>query len=428
MAACLLFCLFVCFVACLVSFEIKHRHMSCISLTMYCFQFLVQQSSHNGLEGGGGLLCFVFLLCEIICRQFVLVICVGKSNQASRIVNFKNLIRVPITRFDSVHSTDLSVALFNAQSIGPRVKRSAVNEYILSNDTDILCVTETWLRAAGDEAKCRDLAPSGHSTTSFPRSTSTCGGGLAFIVSDRLLPHSAFTSVFPFSHTSFELAHLSLSLGQSHLNVFCLYRPPPNKQNRLTDSLFIQEFPDFLEYANSLMGSLLIMGDFNFHFDNPTQLYMAKVLDIISSFGLCQLVSEPTHTRGHSVDWVVYREEDDLLKLTSVDHNLSSDHFRVSCSLNLSKPPIPRAYRQVCRLASLDMAAFKISLQAGMPSEPKADELFHVLRSTLDKHAPVARRLVSDRPHSPWYNSVGPELFKAKRERRKAEKRWRTCS
>ena len=168
------------------------------------------------------------------------------------------------------------------------------------------------------------------------------------------------------------------------------------------------------------------MGDFNFHFDNSTQLYTAKVLDIISSFGLCQSVSEPTHTRGHIVDWVVYREEDDLLKLTSVDHNLSSDHFCVSCSLNLSKPPIPRANRQVRRLASLDMAAFKISLQAGMPSEPTADELFHVLRSTLDKHAPVARRLVSDRPHSPWYNSVGPELLKAKRERRKAEKRWRT--
>ena len=85
-----------------------------------------------------------------------------------------------------------------------------------------------------------------------------------------------------------------------------------------------------------------------------------------------------------------------------------------------------RQDRYVISLASLDMAAFKISLQAGMPSEPTADQLFHVLRSTLDKHAPVTRRLVSDRPHSPWYNSVGPELLKAKRERRKAEKRWRT--
>ena len=87
--------------------------------------------------------------------------CVGKSNKASRIVNFKNLIRVPITRLDTVHSTDLSVSLFNGQSVGPRVKRSAVDEYILSNGTDILCVTETCLRAAGDEVKCRDLAPPG---------------------------------------------------------------------------------------------------------------------------------------------------------------------------------------------------------------------------------------------------------------------------
>jgi hypothetical protein len=86
---------------------------------------------------------------------------------------------------------------------------------------------------------------------------------------------------------------------------------------------------------------------------------------------------------------------DSLLKSTAVGHNLSSDHFCVSCSLNLSKPPVPRAYRQVRRLASLDTAAFKVALRADMPSEPTADELFRVLRSTLDAHAPVARRLVS---------------------------------
>jgi hypothetical protein len=265
------------------------------------------------------------------------------SDKASRTVDFDNLIRVPIARMDSVHSTAVSVALFNAQSVGPREKRSAINEFILKNGTDILCLTETWLREAGDEAKCRDLAPPGHTTTSFPRFTTTCGRGLAFVVSDKLLPHCTFTKDFNFSHTTFELAQLSLSLGQSHVHIFCLYRPPPNKKNKLTDSLFIEEFPDFLEYANSLKGSLLIVGDFNFHFDTPTQLYTAKVLYIISSFDLCQSVTEPTHTRGHIVDWVVYRGEDGLLKSTVVDHNLSSDHFCVSCSLNLSKPLVPRA-------------------------------------------------------------------------------------
>ena len=170
---------------------------------------------------------------------------VGKSNKASRIVNFKNLIRVPITRFDSVHSADLSVALFNAQSVGPTLSLHqclSFQPYLLR-----ACTSVTVTRAVSSQS-------------------------------------------------------------------FCLYRSPPNKKNRLTDSLFIQELPDLLEYANSLKGSLLIMGDFNFHFDTTTQLYTAKVLDIISSFGLCQSVSKPTHTRGHIVEWVVYREEDDLLK------------------------------------------------------------------------------------------------------------------
>lgn len=46
------------------------------------------------------------------------------------------------------------------------------------------------------------------------------------------------------------------------------------------DALFIEEFPDFLEHANSLKRSLLIVGDFNLHFKAPTQFYVAKWLDI----------------------------------------------------------------------------------------------------------------------------------------------------
>ena len=189
--------------------------------------------------------------------------------------------------------------------------------------------------------------------------------------------------------------------------------------------MFVDQFPDFLEYANSLPGSLIIMGDFNVHFDVPSHALTSKVLDIINLFSLSQSVSEPTHVCGHIVDWVVYREGDCLLRSTTVEPTLSSDHVCVKCELHLIKPPTTRVYREVRKLASLDMEAFKNDLSADLPLQPSAEQLCRVLQAVLDRHAPLIRRLVSDRPPSPWYNAVGPELRDAKRERRRAEEQWR---
>ena len=44
------------------------------------------------------------------------------------------------------------------------------------------------------------------------------------------------------------------------------------------------------------------------------------------------------------------------------------------------------------------------------------------LKVVLDKHAPLVTRSIKERPRVPWFNE---EIKMAKRERRKAEKRWR---
>ena len=47
----------------------------------------------------------------------------------------------------------------------------------------------------------------------------------------------------------------------------------------------------------------------------------------------------------------------------------------------------------------------------------------NTLKETLQKHAPLKRRLITLCPLSPWYNE---ETGKDKRKRRKLERRWRT--
>ena len=146
------------------------------------------------------------------------------------------------------------------------------------------------------------LTPPGYKLLSFPHAT--CGGGLAAVYRDHF-PLSINTT-FPFTHSSFELTELTLTAPEN-IHFFCLYRPPPCKRNKFSDSLILSEFPDFLEYCNTLPGKLIILGDFNIHFDSPANSLTSKTLEILTTFDIVQGVQAPTHRCGHIIDWVLYR-------------------------------------------------------------------------------------------------------------------------
>ena len=165
----------------------------------------------------------------------------------------------------------------------------------------ITFLTETWLRPSGDEAKCADLAPQSYSANSFPRSPGAASckcGGIAFIVRDSLKQNVSCSTSFPFHHFCFEVAQLTLTLHSQRYNFFCIYPPPPNKMNAFTD-MFFDQFTRFLEYCDTLSDKVLIMGDFNIHFETLNDHNSIKMHDMSEIFSLSQSVTEPTHTHGH---------------------------------------------------------------------------------------------------------------------------------
>ena len=105
-------------------------------------------------------------------------------------------------------------------------------------------MTETWLSAQGDEAKTAELAPSGFDVKSFPRQSRSRGGGIATVYKSTLGSNITFKTNFDFTHTSFEVVQASITLQHNTLHFFCLYRPPPNRRNNLTDSMFTEQLPD----------------------------------------------------------------------------------------------------------------------------------------------------------------------------------------
>ena len=320
-------------------------------------------------------------------------------------------------------SSPVRVAMFNASSVGKAVKRVEIAEFIRDTDLDFLFITETWLKETGDEGKFEELAPAGYLTKSFPRPSR--GGGIAVVYKRSLAAHVSFsTQGLPFHHPSFEIVHMKFAVPQSTIHVFVIYRPPPSKKNKLTDSMFFPEFYQLLDMSNGLNGVPLVLGDINFHFNKPNHPSTVKLLDMFDQFRFVQSVNKPTHRLGNTLDWVIHRPEDNIVKSTEVTQALSSDHYCVMCDLSTQRLPPTTAYRTVRCLRAVDRSAFGEDVQSALHEPISAESLDACLRATLDTHAPAKHRKVRPDKSAPWYQAIHMELRQAKQDRRLAERRW----
>ena len=173
-------------------------------------------------------------------------------------------------------------------------------------------MTETWLSTQGDEAKTVELAPSGFYVKSISRQSRCRGGGIATAYKSTLGSSITFKTNFDFTHSSFEVVQTSITLQHNTLHFFCLYRPPPNRQNNLTDSMFTEQLPDLLDYLNSLPGFVCLVGGMNIHSDNPLKSPTKQTLTTLSLHNHVQVTNRPTLRCGHIIDRVIVRPNDDI--------------------------------------------------------------------------------------------------------------------
>ena len=98
-------------------------------------------------------------------------------------------------------------------------------------------------------------------------------------------------------------------------------------------------------------------------------------------------------------------------------------------SLKSTKPSLLEKTISYRKLKSIELKYFQSDLAAtdlcrnpleALEDLAKRDN--STLKVVLDKHAPLITRSIKERPRVPWFNE---EINMAKRERRKAEKRWR---
>ena len=88
--------------------------------------------------------------------------------------------------------------------------------------------------------------------------------------------------------------------------------------------------------------SLLVTGDFNIHVDVVGGPDCAKFLElhILETMGLQQHVNTLTHESGYTLDLILSRQCENLVKTTLVSAYHVSDHWTVTCLLNLDRPGV----------------------------------------------------------------------------------------
>ena len=231
----------------------------------------------------------------------------------------------------------------------------------------------------------------------------------------------------PYYFDTFECLEVTIrSTDQESLTLFVIYRPPSPSAGQ-----FFAEFSQLLESANMFMTHFVICGDFNLHVDISMNTDTKTFNDILLSSGLNQLISQPTHSKGHTLDLVIVREDDKLVEDVKVIQSMPSDHAAITFAVHLSRPPATVKRIHVRKLQNITFDDLHSDILQSFESvtnleeldlEHKVDIYNKVLVSNLDRHAPVTLKCIRLRPYAPWYNN---ELKTAKQNLRATERKWR---
>lgn len=302
-------------------------------------------------------------------------------------------------------------------------------EHLLDVNCDICLVQETFL-SDKDTAKLMEIKDYGMEVISNPRKYRS-GGGIA-VIYKKCIDMKCNVNINKYK--SFQIMETTLCTNVGLIRLVNIYRPPYSKKARFTEAHFLKEFEDYLKCLDGKDGRNIIVGDFNIHMEKTEDTYTRQFSDLLSLYSLKQKVPIiPTHNQGGTIDLIIVDDdlEDAVGKISVVDHGTNSDHFLVLCDIKTktASRSVGDNIIEYRDFKKIDVEAFKKDLRDsdinGDFSSPEeaADTYNSTLTSLMDKHCPVIKKKIKEKP-TPW---IDDELRNLRREKRAAERKSRTA-
>ena len=305
--------------------------------------------------------------------------------------------------------------------------RSIVNEsklhyflQLLEDDSiDVALISETWFSAMRGKHTAT-IQESGYKIVHAVRDSER-GGGVAILNKRKHTFKSGLASTTQFS--SFEYAFSCLQVQKKTICFLCIYR-----KGEISCSLFCKELKNLVKTLFTKYGSLVIFGDFNVWVDMETS-DAKRVLSLLSSFGLNQLVKDPTHEAGHTLDLLFINDHQlTVSQYVRIEENkdIPSDHFPVLVEILLPTSCPVRKLISFRKMNDVNIENLKNELILQYDSIDLStnfaaafNTFSNVSKMVFDEHAPVVTKFSNDSLPA-WMD----EDFKScRRERRRLERK-----
>jgi Endonuclease/Exonuclease/phosphatase family len=240
-----------------------------------------------------------------------------------------------------------------------RHKSAAIQQWIRDTKPTVAALVETW----HDDVHSPDLIawiPPGFTLIERARprnddmSLLTNHGGVCLLCDVSLHPREIPLPVF----SSFEIVCAYIHRSGLSAVLVVVYRTG----NVIQD--FYDQFCDLLERLATFSASLIVVGDFNIHVDNPMDADANRFAEIVSCNGLQQHVTSPTHRLGHTLDLFITRPKLSV-HMFPVDPSLLSDHSFLVVDVACPQQPVadtPPGSSLTRNWRSFDVEAFTADL------------------------------------------------------------------
>ncbi len=358
-----------------------------------------------------------------------------KQMNSSLGVNQLNHVQISCNAFNDSGLTLSNFSCLNAQSV--KNKTHSLKDYILERNIQLCAITETWLKPQHD-VEMGELKPAGFKLDPIHRLHNRAGG-------IAIVHHSSLKAEVKDkgSRQSYQYMDMFIPRGSESIRLLVLYRPPyHSRTNPVPVSIFFEEFSSHMETLLLSPHYVVITGDFNIHMDlltvpdaalctdseKQSKQSASKFMDILSSFGLQQHINGPTHRSGHTLDLLITRCDDNVLRGSPMVDSYVSDHWSLLFKVCIHKPAPILKHVTFRKIKSVDMESLKKDLSESElivnPSRDLSDLVDSYNRSLsglIDKHAPLTTKDIPVKDRRPWYSE---QIKNEKKVRRRLERKW----
>lgn len=318
--------------------------------------------------------------------------------------------------------TTIKCLVWNARSLNNKVDECT--QFLQDNQVDIAFITETWL---SNESSVTTFAikEAGYEIDHAYRSKGGGGVGILWKSSLKVKCNSKIKI-----YQSLMFRNIVI-IGNVKINCICIYR-----LQEVPESQFMEDLHDLLSCYCSLTEPLLLIGDFNFWYDNHDNKYVRELADLTSSYGLSQFVVGPSHQMGHTLDLVfANKQEFDLPFLHPLDIGMS-DHFPILFDLPSFNHSAKNTTKQFSyrNIKSVNRTEFSHQLCSALNNKLQSVDIANIdfsdhynifsdcAMKELDRVAPVITRSLSGTSQPPWMDA---EYRQERVIRRTLERNWK---